>query len=143
MMPGRGNAGFDVGQNDVEERVLPRRAEAASRLFHRKIEIREAGGNHAHDVGNRQQRMADQQAGDDRQIILIDHVAQHDETEHDARNQHRREEDRLDRVLALEIVPIQRVSRGRPNSSAIAVPPSAMNRLSLAALAKALIVNTC
>lgn len=27
---GRGNAGFDVGQNDVEERVGPRRAEAAS-----------------------------------------------------------------------------------------------------------------
>ena len=108
---GRGNAGFDVGQNDVEERVGPRRAEAASGFLHRKIEVRKAGRNHAHDVRNRKQRMTDQQAGNDRQIILVDHIAQHDETEHDARNQHRGQEHRLDRVLALEIVPIQRVSR--------------------------------
>ena len=42
-----------------------------------------------------------------------------------------------------KITAVNRPMAGRPNSSAIAVPPSAMNRLSRAALAKALIVNTC
>ena len=97
----------------MKERVQPRRAQVAGSLLHGEVEVRQRRRHHAHHIGDRQQRVADQQAGDDLQIVLIDDIAQHDEAQHNARDEHWREEERLDGLLAREAVAVERVGRGQ------------------------------
>ena len=107
----RRDAGLDIGNHDMEERIDLCRAQRARSLLNGKIEVCQARGHHTHHIRDRQQRMADQQAGDDLQIILIDNVAQHDEAQNDARDEHRGEEQRLDHFLALEAEAVERIRR--------------------------------
>jgi len=95
----------------MEKGIYISRSQNSCSLLHGKIKVSQTGGYHPHNIGNGQNRMSNQQAGQSRKLKPVGYIAEHNKTKYNHRNQHRRKEKSFDKLFSPKAVAVQSIGR--------------------------------